>query len=134
MIQCGNMARHRGKLIENGVQLKPHEMMTVNFFLDRGDDIELLVPSNTAKNKNPDWVMWGKIWETKSPQTTNINTLLVTLKRASRQSVNLIIDLRRVRGDDMKVFKVIQSKFLLSKRFKYLLIIKKDGELVELRK
>lgn len=134
MIQCGNMVRRRGKLIGNGVRLKPHEMMTVDFFLDRGDDIELLMPSNTVKNKNPDWVMRGKIWEAKSPQTTNINTLLVTLKRASRQSANLIVDLRRVRGDDVRVARVIQSKFLLSKRFRHLLIIRRNGELVELKK
>lgn len=123
-----------GKLIDHGVKLKPHELATVEYFLRRGDDIELVVPTNTLGNKNPDWALWGKIWEAKSPQTINANTLIVMLKRASKQSVNLIIDLRRIKGDEVKVMKIIQAKFETSKRLKHVLMILKDAELLELKK
>lgn len=123
-----------GKLIRHGVRLKLHEQATVEYFLRRGEAIELLVPSNTMKNKNPDWILRGKIWEAKSPQTNNVNTLLVMLKRALKQSGNLVLDLRRVKGDDKRVARIVQTKFMSSKRFKNLLIIMKNGELIELKK
>lgn len=118
----------------HGVCLKEHERATVDYFLNRGDDIELIVPSNTAKNKNPDWIMWGKVWESKSPQTTNPNTLIKRLKCASKQAENLIIDLRRIRKDENEAMKTIQLKFRASKSLKHLLMIRKDGGLVELKK
>lgn len=48
--------------------------------------------------------------------------------------MNLIFDLRRVKGDDARVVNVVRSKFVSSKRFKCLLIIMKNGELIELKK
>jgi len=119
-----------GRLIDYGVRLKEHEQATVDYFLSRGDKIELIIPSNTAKNKNPDWIMWGKIWEAKSPQTTNANTLIKRLKHASKQAGNLIIDLRRVKGDEKTAAKIIQSKFESSSSLKRLVIIMKNGDLV----
>lgn len=53
-------AKKRGKLIDHGVRLMPHEAMTMEFFLDEGNDIELVIPSNTMKNKSADWLLWGR--------------------------------------------------------------------------
>lgn len=127
-------AKKRGKLIDHGVRLMPHEAMTMEFFLDEGNDIELVIPSNTMKNKSADWLLWGKIWEVKSPRTSNTNTLAVMLKRAAKQSENLIVDLRGVKGDEFRVIKIIQRKFTMSKRLKNLLIITKDKEILKWKK
>lgn len=126
--------KKRGKFIEHGVRLEPHEKKTAEFFLDRGDDVELMVPSYTVGRKNADWLLWGKIWEVKSPQTDNANTMVVMLKRASRQSANLVIDLQRLRGDESRTIKLIRNKFATSRRFKHILIIIKNREVIELKR
>ena len=125
--------RKSGKLNANGVRFRLHEKLTVDFFLDRGDDVDLLVPSYTAGNKTADLMLWGKVWEAKSPETCNSNTIIVMLKRAARQSCNLIIDLRRVKSNREKVLKLIEVKFFASKKLERMLIIY-DGELIEFKK
>ncbi len=56
------------------------------------------------------------------------------LKYAAKQSPNLIIDLRRVKGDEKKVSSTIQTKFRMSKRLKVMLIITKSNQLLEIKK
>lgn len=56
------------------------------------------------------------------------------LKRAAKQSENLIVDLRGVKGDEFRVTKIIQRKFTMSKRLKNLLIITKDKEILKWKK
>ncbi len=60
------MIKSRGVLTDNGVYLQPHERLTVDFFLERGNDVELIVPSYTVGRKNPDIILYGKTWEMKS--------------------------------------------------------------------
>lgn len=119
-----------GKLTENGVRLYAHERLTVEYFLERGEDVELMVPSNRVGGKNADLKIWNKIWEMKSPTSTNKNTITVMMKRAVKQSQNLIIDLRRLKGNDSDVIKVLRTRFLVSRRLRSLLIIMKNGDLI----
>ena len=128
------MIKSRGVLTDNGLYLQPHERLTVDFFLERGNDVELIVPSYTVGRKNADIILYGKTWEMKSPESANINTLMKRLKYAAKQSPNLIIDLRRVKGDEKKVSSTIQTKFRMSKRLKVMLIITKSNQLLEIKK
>ena len=49
----------RGSFINHALKIRPHELESINFLLDRGFNIELIIPSNTPKNKNPDFLMNG---------------------------------------------------------------------------
>ena len=55
----------QGVLITNGVILERHEMMTVNFLLRLGLNIELIPKSNKAGVRTPDLRMEGLEWEMK---------------------------------------------------------------------
>lgn len=77
------MTKRRGVLTDNKVRLLPHEKKTVDFFLDMGDDVELIVPSYTMGRKNADIVLYGRIWEMKAPESSNSNTLMKRLLRSS---------------------------------------------------
>lgn len=123
----------RGRLIKNNVYLEAHEKSTVEFFLERGEDVELLIPSYTVGRVNADIMMRGRIWEIKGPLSTNLNTLEVTFKKAVRQSQYVIFDLRRLKKD-CNIMQRLQCRFKESKRVKEMLIISKTGELLELRK
>lgn len=132
MLEMKKMMK-RGRLIKNDVRLEPQEERTVEFFLERGENIELLVPSYTVGRMNADLLMRGRIWEVKGPVSVNLNTLEVTFKKAVKQSKYLIFDLRRLRRD-YDVMRRLQRRFSESKRVKEMLIITKAGELLELRK
>lgn len=47
----------RGKLTRNGVRLLEHEERTVEYFLARGEDVELLIPRSKTGNKDADFRM-----------------------------------------------------------------------------
>lgn len=118
------MIKSRGVLTDNGVCLQPHEKLTVDFFLDRGDNVELIVPSYTAGRKNADVILYDKTWEMKAPTTANRNTLEVMYKHAVRQSPNLIIDLRRLEFSlQGRVKRMFEKRFRESVRIERMLII-----------
>ena len=53
----------RGNLIRNGVKIQPQEESAVEFLLSQGLNVELIVPVNTPKNKNPDFLINGVVYE-----------------------------------------------------------------------
>ena len=123
-----------GKITPNGVSLEKHENNTVIFFTELGYDIELIPPSNNPKTKTPDFFMNGIAWETKSPQGKSKSSLEHILKRALKQSENIIIDLARLKIDEQTAIKEIIKRFKQSKSSKRLKIITKNRKLLEFKK
>ncbi len=122
------------KLERNGVIICAHEELTVKYFLEKGENIVLNMPVCVPNNKNADFLMRGVLWEVKSPVSDNVCSMETTLKRAVKQSQNVIIDLRRIKGEDVCLFRILQRKGREIRRLRWLLIIRKSGELFELKK
>ena len=126
------MARkQQGKIIPNGVLLKEHEYKTVLFFTERGYDVELIPPTNSPKSKSPDIIMQGLVWEMKSPQGKGKNNVSNNLKKASKQSANIIFDFRRYNKRIVK--SAIREAINLygdSRRIKRMYVITDDEELL----
>lgn len=125
--------KKRGKLTTNGVILELHEQATVDYFVDDGKDIELIPPSNTPKNKNPDFYMDGLAWESKSPEVPKAKSIEKLFHKAGRQSQNRIIDLRRL-SNDVEARKKLERCFKTSKKVKNLLVVTKGGLLIRYKK
>jgi len=123
-----------GRLISNSVRLTQHEQETVNYLISLGKNIELLIPSHTKNNKTPDFVMDGILWESKSPTTSSFDNLSVMLRRAVKQSVNIAIDIRRMRKPENATITFLQHYFDRSRSLKRLIIISKSKGLIELTK
>ena len=51
----------RGFLFENNVRLLPHEMFTINYLLNLGNDISLLPRSLVQGQRTADILMWDLI-------------------------------------------------------------------------
>ncbi len=124
----------KGRLKDNGVHLQPHEYQTVKLLLEIGYDIELIQESTIKGMRMPDIVMASIPWEIKSPQGTSKNTIRHTIKKAVQQSENIIIDLSRYKLDEKSALKEIQHHFKLSKRIKYIKVITKSKEIIDLTK
>ena len=67
-----------GRINYNGIGLESHEYDTILLLALYGFDIELITPSNTLGNANPDILMLGTSWEIKSPETSNLKTIKKT--------------------------------------------------------
>ena len=120
-----------GKLITHDIKIELHEMETILYFLKRGYNIELIVPSNTPQNKSPDILMDGKFWEIKCPMGKSSLSVESLFRKAACQSENVIFDLRNFRGRGTDAVKTLTRKFKSSHRVKRLKIILKNGELQE---
>lgn len=124
----------QGVLVTNGVILERHEMMTVNFLLRLGFNIELIPKSNRAGVRTPDLRMLNLEWEMKSPKGQGKYLLQNVVHRAARQSENIIVDLRRVKIHPMKCLNELDKQFNYSKRCRRMKVITKTGEVVDLCK
>ena len=118
-----------GKIIPHGVKPEPHELDTILFYTERGEDIELIPESHTPGDQRPDLLMSGLSWESKSPTNNNRTAIERIFYRASSQSSNIIIDLRRIKGDDEKPIALLEKCFKNTRRVRILHIITKKNEL-----
>lgn len=120
-----------GRLITNGVILKEHEMMTVNYFLGRGIDIELVPKSNKAGEHKPDIWMLGLYWEIKCPKGQGKYLIQNTLHKAAHQAENVIVDLRRVKLHPERATRELKKVFGDLRSIKRLKVITKTGEMLD---
>ena len=123
-----------GKLNKNGIKLEPHEEKTAKFLTLYGFNIEVIRPINIPKTKNPDFLISGAIWETKSPEGKSKNTIERKFHEASSQASRLILDLRRIKRTERNAMKDVFREFEKSKGINRLLLITKSEKLLDCKK
>ena len=123
----------RGTITPNGVSLEKHENDTIVYFTEMGYNIELIPPSRSPGSRQPDFIMNGLPWEMKSPISNGARTIEHAVRSASKQSENIIIDLRRSKIDDERA--IAQIKFHASKRtnIRRLIVITKKGAHIDIK-
>ena len=107
-----------------------HEYEAARYFAKRGKDVVFLKPSDIKKQRTPDFLMDGKMWELKSPIVYGRNSFEDNLRRAVRQSEHIIYDLRYLNMNDEQRYIRELNKWKAKKRIKTLLVIKKNGQLL----
>ncbi len=123
-----------GRVDKNNVKLEPHEESTILYLSQFGFDIELIRPSSTKKSNNPDILIMGTIWEIKGPESSNETTIKNRFHKASKQSDRVIFDLRRVKKDVNKVEKQVFQLYKGNAKIRRMMIIEKDGTLLDITK
>jgi hypothetical protein len=121
-------------IIPYGVYPEPHEQRTARFFNDLGYDVEFLVPVDKDHIKTPDIKMNGLLWEIKAPKVDGKYTIQHACLKASRQSENIIFDLRRSAIFEKKAISQLNKQLKLIYKIKNLLIITKSLKLIDLKK
>lgn len=83
-------------------------------------------------DKTPDLDVDGTKWEIKSPKGDGKKTMENNLRTARKQSLNIVMDLRRIKMHQNKA--VNRINFFLSKphRFKKILVITKSKKVIEI--
>lgn len=122
-----------GRVDTRGVRLEAHEYDTIYFLARYGFDIEVIKPTNCPKTKSPDFLIDGSIWEAKSPEGAGASTIGRQFHKASKQASKMVLDLRRIRLPAAKTEADAIRRFAKSTSIKRLLLITKDGRLLDIR-
>ena len=122
----------KGKIvIPAGRRPWPHEMRLADILASAGHNIEFL-PESNIKN-TADILVDGVEYEIKSPITSKANSLEHVLKKALRQSPNIIIDTSRMkksRDDNTRKFLINQMQ--TRKQIKKLIMVTKQGRIIDI--
>jgi hypothetical protein len=94
--------------------------------------VEFLRPADTYKNKTADFRMNDKLFEIKSPQGKARDVIRKQLRRAIKQSENIVIDASRFPYSDAVIQNRIRYELRKWKQIKSLLLITKDGKVIEM--
>ncbi|MBR1627810.1 MAG: hypothetical protein IJ679_00905 [Lachnospiraceae bacterium] len=108
-----------------------HELATARFFAQRGRDVSFICPSSIPEVYRPDILMDGMEWEIKAPIGSGKKTIERNIHKAVKQSKNIIFDFRRIALPEEKCLSQLEREFNERGYLRNLLVIKKNGELVE---
>jgi len=114
-------------------QPEPHEVDAA-FILARHFlcTVEFLVPIDDYKRKTADIVMFGTLWEIKSPIGSSKATIENQFRRASKQARNIIIDTRRTTLADKEIEKAVVRETKRHSSVKKVIFINKFEKVVEM--
>ena len=115
--------------VPNKNLVHPHEIVAATVLSWTGYDVEFLP---TGEIHSADIIYRGKIWEIKSPIGNKRRTIENNLRAALNQSVNVIIDLSRIKMDETKAIREITKQVKLARRLKSAIIITKNQKIIEL--
>ena len=96
--------------------------------------VEFIVPVDDYKRKSADILMNGVVWEIKCPTGDSKSTISNQIRRASKQSTNIIIDTRRTKLRFNDIEKRVQFGVSGKSSVKRLILINKTGKVVEIKK
>ena len=123
-----------GSIIRNGVKTDVLEDSTISYLTHFGYDIELIRPTSIEKTNNPDILMFGAIWEIKTLLTSNEKTIKKRFHKASKQASKIIFDLRNIKKDADVAEKQILKLFVGNGNVSRLMLVKKDGKMLDIFK
>lgn len=120
-----------GRVNKNGVKPEPNEEATFNYLTLFGFNIELIRPTSIKKAKNPDVLIFGTIWEVKTPTSSNETTIKNRFREAAKQATKVIFDLRYVKKGTDRVEKQIINMFEGDGKVRRIIIIEKTGKVLD---
>ncbi|MBQ6437782.1 hypothetical protein IJJ12_00175 [bacterium] len=87
------------------------EAKTIRLLLSRGHSVELIPISRIKGVKTPDILLDGIPWEIKNPHVSTTDSLRHLMWKASKQSHNVIFDLRRLKQQSLRAASTLEHLF-----------------------
>ena len=113
-------------------QLRFHEVNAILLLLDYfNTDITCI---NPGAGKTPDLRIKGIEWELKSPQGDGVKTIENILKKAAKQSENIILDFSRIKMNGIQALSRTRYYLRNNKhRIKKLIVITKSHKIIDFK-
>lgn len=129
------MNDHRGTIIApSNINIQEHEMDTARAIADLGYNVEFAHRNMGKRVTSADVVIHGVLWEMKSPTSGSRKAIERNLRKAGRQSPNVIIDSQRVKGlSDDAVEKAVRASLPHIKSIKRLWYINRKRKIVDIK-
>lgn len=130
------MAKRKPNIhIPHNTQVWDHELQTAYALVSHGYSVEFLVRTNHPGVKTADIRLGGEEWEIKSPKTASVEGIERNLKRATKQSPNIIIDSYRVKNlRDSSIQRFLENKVHSQKAIKRILFINRRRDVIDIRR
>jgi hypothetical protein len=120
-------------IIPHGVTIWSHEFKTAQVLAKSGYTVEFIVENRSRHAKSADIIINGLYWEIKSPRTDKLSAIERNLKRASKQSENIIIDSQRLsKLHDSKVQRKLAEKLKSQKSIARILFINRNRQVIDI--
>ena len=120
----------KGIFIAPGRILWPQELRVAKILTMAGHNVEFLEETNMHR---ADILLDGVEYEIKSPRSSTANSLEHLLKKALKQSSNIIIDTSRMKKSrDDATRKFLVSQVRSRKQIKKLIMITKRGQIIDI--
>lgn len=127
------MIKHKNRrIIYNSVQLCPHEEEIVQILATLGYTIELIPPDRPGGRKTADAIIGNLEWEFKTPRGSSTRTIERILKKAHRQSNNIIIDIRRINLPEELALRKIHYEARKYSKHQRIKVITKSRKIIDL--
>ena len=119
----------KGKIIiPAGCRPWPHELRVANILAMAGHSVEFIPKSNI---KTADLYIDGIKFEVNSPRSVKTNSLEHILKKAQKQSCNVIIDASRIKSGNFNMSRFLTRQLRSRRGIKKLVLITKQGKIID---
>lgn len=116
-------------IIPAGRKPWPHELRVAEILAAAGHMVEFLPETSL---RTTDILLDGVEYEIKSPRSSTPNSLEHLLKKSLKQSQNIIISLMRINGMHSSILHFLAIQAKTRKRLKKLLVVTKQGRIIDI--
>ena len=110
----------------------PHEVNIASVLAGHYQSVvQFIIPVDDYKRKSADVIMHGVQWELKCPIGASKSTIRNQFRRASRQSKNIVIDVRRTKLEYSNIEKEVLFQIKERPYIKKVILIDKYEKIIE---
>jgi len=114
---------------------EPHEIAIAKILVVHFNvDVEFIIPVDDYMRKSADIRMFGVEWEIKSPTGNSKRTIANQFRFAYKQAKHIIIDASRTALSSVIIIKQIQLEMKNRRSIKRVILIEKNGNVLEINK
>jgi hypothetical protein len=81
-------------------------------------DVKVLKPSDRFMQKTADFIIYDTQYELKTPSTSNVDKIERMIRRATKQSGNVILDIQHTKITEKRMTEIIKDRLLHIKKLK----------------
>jgi hypothetical protein len=125
----------QGKIIiAPGLNVWPHELKTAEALAAAGLTVEFIRRSEAPRQTSADVRIDGVEWEIKSPEADNLKAVQRNLRRALKQSRNVIFDCRRMKRLPAEAIeREVRTQAGALRSLRRLIFVGKNGKIVDIK-
>jgi hypothetical protein len=128
------MENTTGKIIvPPDVNLWPHEMKTARALAEVGYSVEFIRSSTRNREYSADAYLNGIKFEFKAPKSGKMDAVERNLKKAAKQSCNIVFDSRRMKKvPNVAIQRELSAQLSKSKVMKRILFVNRHGTVIDI--